>query len=39
MLNVYFAASHALEQLWFVVAFSLVANALVAAYAVRGARW
>jgi uncharacterized membrane protein len=39
LLNVYFATGNAHQHLWFAVAFSLVANALVTAYAVRGARW
>ena len=39
LLNLYFATGNALQQLWFAVAFSLVVNALVTAYAVRGARW
>ena len=39
LLNLYFATGNALQQLWFAVAFSVVANTLVTAYAVRGARW
>ena len=39
LLNLYFATGNALQQLWFALAFCLVANVLVAAYAVRGARW
>ena len=39
LLNLYFATGNALQQLWFAVAFSLGVNALVTAYAVRGARW
>jgi len=39
LLNLYFATGNALQQLWFAVAFGLVANVLVTAYAVRGARW
>jgi uncharacterized membrane protein len=39
LLNFYFATANGLEQLWFAVAFSLVVNLLVTAYAVRGARW
>ena len=38
-LNLYFATGNALQHLWFAVAFSLVVNVLVTAYAVRGARW
>src|SRR2546426_12238235 len=39
LLNFYFTTGNALEQLWPAVAFSLVANAMVSVYAVRGARW
>jgi uncharacterized membrane protein len=39
LLNFYFATGNALQQLWFAVALSLSVNVLVAAYAVRGARW
>jgi uncharacterized membrane protein len=39
LLNVYFATGNALQHLWLAVVFSLGANALVTAYAVRGARW
>ena len=39
LLNFYFATGNALEQLWPAVGFSLVANAMVSVYAVRGARW
>jgi len=38
LLNLYFATANALQQLWIAVAVSIVANGLVTAYAVRGAR-
>jgi uncharacterized membrane protein len=39
LLNFYFATGNALQHLSPAVAFSLVANAIVTIYAVRGARW
>ena len=39
LVNFYFTTGNALQQLWPAVALSLVANAIVTIYAVRGARW
>jgi uncharacterized membrane protein len=39
LLNFYFATGCALQQLWPAVGFSILGNAIVTVYAVRGARW